>query len=45
LPSGGSQLFRAVWVPFVVAGGAMMALMLVPLQARAFRTLSLRADD
>ncbi|WP_101846021.1 MFS transporter [Zhihengliuella sp. ISTPL4] len=32
-----------LWVPFAVAGGAMMALMIVPLSARTFRTLSLRA--
>ena len=42
---GALASLTTVWVPFVVAGGAMMALMLVPLRARAFRTLSLRADD
>lgn len=41
---GALATVTAVWVPFVVAGGAMTALMLVPLRARAFRTLSLRAD-
>ncbi|MFD7870763.1 MFS transporter [Microbacterium sp. NPDC059771] len=32
----------AVWVPFAVFGGAMMALMMVPLRTAAFRILSLR---
>ncbi|WP_149085170.1 MFS transporter [Microbacterium sp. 1S1] len=34
-----------LWVPFALAGGAMMALMIAPLCARTFRTMSLRADD
>ena len=41
---GALAALTAVWVSFVVAGGAMMALMLMPLRARTFRTLSLRAD-
>ena len=41
---GALASLSAVWVSFVVAGGAMMALMLMPLRARTFRTLSLRAD-
>lgn len=34
----------AMWVPFAVFGGVMMALMIMPLSARTFRTLALRAD-
>lgn len=41
---GALASFTALWVPFAVAGGGMMALMIVPLSARTFRTLSLRAD-
>ncbi|AZH78393.1 MFS transporter [Microbacterium sp. Y-01] len=33
----------ALWVPFAVFGGAMMALMLLPLSNRTFRTMSLRS--
>lgn len=33
----------ATWVPFVVFGGALMAMMSFPLHNRQFRTLSLRA--
>lgn len=33
----------ATWVPFVVFGGALMAMMSFPLRNRQFRTLSLRA--
>ncbi|MEV7609203.1 MFS transporter [Microbacterium sp. NPDC089320] len=33
----------ALWVPFALFGGAMMALMIVPLTTPAFRTMSLRA--
>jgi len=32
----------ALWVPFALFGGAMMALMILPLSNRAFRTMSLR---
>ena len=32
----------ALWVPFALFGGAMMALMILPLSNRAFRSLSLR---
>jgi hypothetical protein len=31
----------ALWVPFALFGGAMMALMIVPLSTKTFRTLSL----
>ena len=34
----------ALWVPFTVFGGAMMALMILPLRTKAFRTMSLRTD-
>lgn len=32
----------ALWVPFALFGGVMMALMILPLSNRAFRTMSLR---
>jgi MFS family permease len=32
----------ALWVPFALFGGAMMALMILPLSNRSFRSLSLR---
>jgi MFS family permease len=35
----------ALWVPFTLFGGGMMALMILPLSNAAFRTLSLRAGD
>lgn len=35
----------ALWVPFTVFGGAMMALMLLPLSTRTFRTLTLRPPE
>lgn len=33
----------ALWVPFALFGGAMTALMIVPLSNRTFRTMALRA--
>lgn len=33
----------ALWVPFAVFGGAMMALMIMPLSNRTFRAMSLRS--
>lgn len=35
----------ALWVPFALFGGGMMALMILPLNNAAFRTMSLRAGD
>jgi len=35
----------ALWVPFTLFGVAMMALMILPLSNRTFRTMSLRAES
>ena len=35
----------ALWVPFALYGGAMAALMILPLSNRTFRTLSLRPES
>lgn len=35
----------SIWVPFALFGAAMIALMIVPLSTRTFRTITLRADD
>jgi MFS family permease len=34
-----------LWVPFALFGAAMMVLMILPLRAPAFRTMTLRSDD
>ena len=35
----------ALWVPFAVFGGAMMALMIAPLRNRAFRVMALGSNS